>query len=130
MVKVLLVILAVFWPNYEEHEGQDDALQTWLLRILVVVVGALGAVSLMPALFACMLLDAPGSNKPASVAFVLAVMSFPFTCFRAVWGASASIAASRLRDGLVWLLFPLASIVVAAGAGAWIVWFQNGKFNG
>jgi hypothetical protein len=101
-----------------------------LLAILAVAVGAMGAASLIPALFACMLLDAPGSDKPASMAFVLAVMSFPFMCFRATMGAFVSLAASRLRDGFVWLLLPLASIGVAAGAAAWIVWFQNGKFNG
>jgi hypothetical protein len=105
MSKFMLFALAAFW----------------------IVAGVIG---LLPALFSVMFIGAPGAlARPATVAFTVAVFTFPGACF-----LSAIVAlghrATRPPSAYLILLLPLINLAVGAAAFTWIQQFQGGRFNG
>jgi hypothetical protein len=97
------------------------------LAAIWIVAGILGVI---PALFSVMLLDAPGSeDRPATVALMFAVLTFPFVC---LFSVVKSLANRREHAGraYLFLLLPLVNIAIGLAAAVWIQQFQGGKFNG
>jgi hypothetical protein len=89
-----------------------------------------GAIGILPAIFSVMFIGAPGAlERPATIAFTLAVFTFPGACFLAAVGAIGNRAEHPVWAYLM-LLLPLVNVAIGVAAFAWIQQFQGGKFNG
>jgi hypothetical protein len=102
-----------------------------------VVLGAtvgwslLGAASALPAMFACMMFDAPGSeNRWATWALVGAITSFPIVCIVAILEARASRRAGNFSRACWCAGLPLVNLLVGGAAAAWIEIVQGGRLAG
>ena len=104
-------------------------------RLLVLIVGTIwivaGAAGALPAVFSVMMIDAPGATeRPATLALVAAVASFPCVCFFSATRAFRHRRVDELSRACFFLLLPVINLAVAGAAAAWIQQFQGGKFNG
>ncbi len=101
------------------------------LALLAVGMIGLGVVSLLPAGFSCMILDAPGSEQQlAPVALMFSVLTLPIACFYSATRAINHLKKDRVSAGYLWLLLPMVNVTVAAAAIFWSAFFQSGNFNG
>lgn len=96
--------------------------------VLWVLLGGLGV---LPALFSCMMFDAPGSeNNWATIALAYSLMSFPFSCFISVAKSRENLRDNGFTVALLWAMLPLVNLGVGGMGFTWISLFQGGKFHG
>jgi hypothetical protein len=101
-----------------------------LLIVLTVLVALCGIVGMLPALFAPMMLAAPGANRNlATLVLFFGVLTFPLSCLAAV--VASWICYSIEADGVFWVfLLPVGNIALAALALGSLKLFYRGQFNG
>jgi hypothetical protein len=100
------------------------------LRVLLtVLLGILAVVGAIPAMFAPMMFDAPGSEKNVATRILaVSAMTWPVSCVVAI--GLAWFLRGR-GDASLWLfLLPLLNVVAGAAAWCWISVVQGGQFNG
>ena len=100
------------------------------LRVLLtVLLGILAVVGALPAMFAPMMFDAPGSEKNrATRVLAISTMTWPVSCVIAI--GLAWFFKGR-GDASLWLfLLPLLNLVAGFAAFCWISLVQGGQFNG
>lgn len=91
----------------------------------------LGLASALPAMFACMMFDAPGSeDRWATLALVGALMSFPIVCVVSVIESHASRRAENYARACWAASLPLVNLAVGGVAAAWIMIAQGGMLAG
>ncbi len=96
-----------------------------------VLWSLLGVASALPAMFACMMFDAPGSEGQwATWALVAALMSFPFVCIVAVLEARSSRRAGNFSRACWCACLPVVNLLVGGAAAAWIELVQGGRLAG
>jgi hypothetical protein len=102
------------------------------LPILVTVAwGLAGAAGALPAMFAVMLFDAPGSeSRVATITLAAALMAFPLVCLVSVWEVWNSFRMGNARRLKLWACAPLLILAIGAAAAAWVEFVQGGQLNG
>jgi len=91
----------------------------------------LALASALPAMFAVMAFDAPGSERnPATIALVAATMSFPLVAIVAVLESWNRYRQGSFALACRWACLPLVNLAVAAAGVAWITFVQGGRFAG
>jgi len=100
------------------------------LITMSIIVGAAGILSIIPAMFSVMMLDAPDAVKqPATVALAASVGFYPIISFAAL--ASSWKAYSNDRRGLAsaLILLPCINLIVGGLAYLYIDTFRNGQLT-
>ncbi len=103
-------------------------------RILIVsstLAGIASVLGLLPALFAPMMFDAPGSEQaPATVLLFWSVVSFPAVAALSIPLSWAFYAVGRTAIGLAVAASPLVNVLAAAAAVIWIQAVRGGQLGG
>lgn len=102
-----------------------------MLAALSLLWGALGLLGAIPAMFAVMMFDAPGSetNLP-TIAAAASIFTFPLVCLFTIIASWAAYSSGTSQRALQITALPLINLVVGSGSFAWIEWMQGGKFTG
>ena len=101
------------------------------LILLAVAWVLVGVVSGLLVLFVPLLFDAPGSERNlATIALAVGVVSCPAACLTALYVTWPVIRSGGGSPGWMWVLLPIASIVVGGLGMLWILVVQGGQFAG
>lgn len=100
------------------------------LILLSIVVGVLGVLPAVPALFSVMMFDAPGStSNPATIILFIATISFPLVCFGAIATAWELYRENRKWAGRLIFLSPTVNVIAFFAAYDCLEIFYGGKFG-
>lgn len=89
----------------------------------------LGVLSILPALFSVMMLDAPGSESNlATLALVVSLFTFPVACAGATALSWIAYGSGALKMACMWALLPMINLVVGGAGLTWILVVQGGRF--
>lgn len=89
----------------------------------------LGVVSVLPAMFAPMMFDAPGSEKNiATIALALSLVSFPIVCGVAVIGSHLCLCSEAHALACSVACLPLINLALGGAGLWWISNVQGGRF--
>lgn len=101
------------------------------LAVMSVLVGILGALGAVPALFSVMMFDAPGATQnPATIALFVAVASFPFVCLGAIAIAWSLFGLKQFALACIAIWLPVINAVLGGIAYYCLQEFYDGRFNG
>lgn len=101
------------------------------LVVASILFSLLGVLGVPPALFAPMILGAPGAiSNPAAQLLFWSVFTFPVVCGVAVITASVLAGNDENAAALKWIHLPLVNIAGAFVAWSWLEIAFGGKLNG
>ena len=102
-----------------------------LLIVMTVLSAGTGLIGILPALFAPMMLAAPGSHRnPATLALFFSVITFPLACLVAIVSSWWLYAVQDLSAACWASLLPFANGILALAAWFCLKVFYHGSFKG